>query len=146
VPCYFVSIEEMTNDYPIHKIHNFLLHIYMLKPNEDHMNAIHVQMMNHPNLTKLFPLLWIWKSKYINNKKSPPHTYTFQNTWNQWFIKRLFTLNYFGKTICIFKKNIRKIFILKNCLYLKTICNKNLRVLFKKIRLKTTWILKNYLY
>jgi hypothetical protein len=36
-----------------------LFHICMLKPNEDHMNAIHVQMMNQQDFIKLFPLLWI---------------------------------------------------------------------------------------
>jgi hypothetical protein len=29
----------------------------MLKPNKDHMNVIHVQMMNQQDLIKLFPLL-----------------------------------------------------------------------------------------
>jgi hypothetical protein len=61
VPCYFASIEEMINDYPINYIYNqkdnFLFHIYMLKLNEGHMNAIHVQMMNQQDLIKVFPLL-----------------------------------------------------------------------------------------
>jgi hypothetical protein len=50
VPRYFASIEEMTNDYPINNIQNkkdnCLFHICMLKPNKDHMNPRHVQMMD----------------------------------------------------------------------------------------------------
>jgi hypothetical protein len=37
---------------------NCVFHICMLKLNEGHMNAIHVQMMNQQNLIKVFPLLW----------------------------------------------------------------------------------------
>ncbi len=48
--CYFSLIEEMINDYPINKIYckkdSCIFHICMLKPNEDHTNVIHVQMMN----------------------------------------------------------------------------------------------------
>jgi hypothetical protein len=55
VPCYFASIEEMTNDCLINKIYNkkdgCLFHIFTLKPNENHMNVMHVQMI------KMFPLL-----------------------------------------------------------------------------------------
>jgi hypothetical protein len=50
VPCYFASIEKMINYYPINKIHNqknnCLFYICMLKLDENHINAIHVQMMN----------------------------------------------------------------------------------------------------
>jgi len=50
VPCYFASIEEMKNDYLINKDieskNNYLFHICTLKPNEDHMNVIDVQMIN----------------------------------------------------------------------------------------------------
>ncbi len=50
MPCYFATIQEMINDYPINKYRNqkdnLLFHISMLKLNEGHMNAIHVQMMN----------------------------------------------------------------------------------------------------
>jgi hypothetical protein len=57
----FFLIEKMKNDYPINKIHNqkdkCIFHICMLKPNENHMNVIHVQMMNQQDLIKLFPLL-----------------------------------------------------------------------------------------
>jgi hypothetical protein len=58
---YFASIQEMKNDYPIDKIYDkkdsYLFHICMLKRNKDHMNVIHVHMMNQQNLIKLFPLL-----------------------------------------------------------------------------------------
>jgi hypothetical protein len=61
VPCYFALIEEMKNDYPIDKTYDkkdsYLFHICMLKPNKDHMNVIHVHMMNQQNLIKMFPLL-----------------------------------------------------------------------------------------
>jgi len=61
VPCYFGSIQDMINDYPINMIYNkkdnCLFHIYMLKLDEGHMNAIHVQMMNQQDLMKVFPLL-----------------------------------------------------------------------------------------
>jgi hypothetical protein len=44
VPYYFASIEKMIIDFPINKIwnekDNCLLHIYMLKLMEGHMNAI----------------------------------------------------------------------------------------------------------
>jgi hypothetical protein len=60
--CYFASIEEMINDYPINKMYNrkdiCLFHICMLQLNEGHMNVIHVQMMNQQDLIKTFPLLW----------------------------------------------------------------------------------------
>ncbi len=50
VLCYFVSIQEMINDYSINNIYNkkdnCLFHISMLKLDEGHMNVIHVQMMN----------------------------------------------------------------------------------------------------
>jgi hypothetical protein len=50
MPCYFSPIEEMINDCPINKIYykkgSCLFHICMVKPNEDHMNVIHVQMTN----------------------------------------------------------------------------------------------------
>jgi hypothetical protein len=63
VPCYFGSIQEMINDYSINKIYNqkdnCLFHICMLKLDESHMNAIHVQMMNQQDLIKVFPLLLI---------------------------------------------------------------------------------------
>jgi hypothetical protein len=46
VPCYFASIEKMTNDYLIYKLKikkdNCLFHIYMLKLNKYHMSTIHV--------------------------------------------------------------------------------------------------------
>ncbi len=61
MPCYFGSIQDMINDYPINMIYNqkdnCLFHIYMLKLDEGHMNAIHVQMMNQQDLMKVFPLL-----------------------------------------------------------------------------------------
>jgi hypothetical protein len=61
VLCYFASIQEMINDYPINKIYNqknnCLFHIYMSKLDEGYMNAIHLQMMNQQDLIKVFPLL-----------------------------------------------------------------------------------------
>jgi hypothetical protein len=47
VPYYIASLAKVIIDFPITKIwnkkYNCLFHIYMLKLNEDHMNAIHVQ-------------------------------------------------------------------------------------------------------
>jgi hypothetical protein len=64
------------------------------------MNVIHVHMINQQNLIKLFPLLWtLIQSKNINNKNHFLHTYTFKMAWNQWFIKRIVTLNYIFKKI-----------------------------------------------
>jgi len=61
VPCYFSSIKDMINDYSINNIKNkkdnYIFHIYKLKLDEGHMNAIHVQMMNQQDLIKVFPLL-----------------------------------------------------------------------------------------
>ncbi len=61
MPRCFASIEEMTNHCPINNIYNqkdnCLFHICTFKPNENHMNVIHVQMMNQQDLIKLFPLL-----------------------------------------------------------------------------------------
>ncbi len=61
VPCYFASIQEMINDYPINKIKNkkdkCLFHIFMLKLNEGHMNVICIQMLNQQDLMNVFPLL-----------------------------------------------------------------------------------------
>jgi hypothetical protein len=55
VSYYFVSLEEMIINFPINKlwnqIENCLLHMYMLKLYESHMNAIHAQMMNQQDLT-----------------------------------------------------------------------------------------------
>jgi hypothetical protein len=51
----------MINDYSINNIKNkkdnYIFHIYKLKLDEGHMNAIHVQMMNQQDLMKMFPLL-----------------------------------------------------------------------------------------
>ncbi len=59
--CYFASIEKMKNDYPINNIlnkkDNCLFHICMLKPKKDHMNPLHVQMMDQQDLIELFQLL-----------------------------------------------------------------------------------------
>ncbi len=61
MPCYFFLIQKMINDYPINKIynqkHNCIIHICMLKLDEGHMNATHVQIMNQQDLIKVFPLL-----------------------------------------------------------------------------------------
>jgi hypothetical protein len=53
----------MINDYTINKIYNqkdnFIFHICMLKLNEGHMNAIHVQMMNQQDLMKVISFFLI---------------------------------------------------------------------------------------
>jgi len=56
VPCYFTLTENMINDYPIKKYKLFISYLHV-ETNKDHMNAIHVQIMNQQDLIKLFPLL-----------------------------------------------------------------------------------------
>jgi hypothetical protein len=73
--------------------------MYMLKSNESHMNAIHVQMTNQQDLMWMFPLLWtLIKCMHIdiithrNNMctqmahKILIHTHTFKKNKNQWLL------------------------------------------------------------
>jgi hypothetical protein len=119
---------------------NCLFHICMLKLDEGHMNAIHVQMMNQQDLIKVFPLLWTSINGYLYKQKHGSHI----NTFKKDKINDLFNTIYFFGGGGWFPY-IEKLFMLENYLDKKNCFN--WKISFKNyLHWKTTSIQKTYLY